>query len=161
MRWNKIKTKKWTLLVLSLFILLNLTDILTTVMAKIKHGEINEANPLYILTGSFFIMFAFKVALTFIIVFFLWYTFKKHYPMARYALFILVAIFTYFLFFVSVNNYLIYKEPVDSLALNYIPEDERINMAEEVIVVPQLKLFLFCIATFFVFTRLDNENRKL
>ncbi len=111
-----------------LFVVVNITDIITTVLAKSKHTMDYELNPLFAITNSAFAMYTFKI---FGVLFLLWYMIRRYpidvSPFYRYFMMYVIVLFFVILVGASVNNYLFYKTSVEDLG-DPIPREQKVEV---------------------------------
>jgi glycerol uptake facilitator-like aquaporin len=143
-----------------MFLLVNIADMATTLMAAMKHSRINEANYVYLLTHSFFLLVIFKFALVFVIVCFFVYTINKS-DVAAYSIFMLIVILTIVTLNVTVNNWQVVEASKNAPeVINEIPTEQLIEMQKQQIVNPQLHLYLFCVISYFLFSKIGRDKQK-
>ena len=108
-----------------LFIVLNITDVITTLMAKSKHTMAFEINPIFAITNSAFVMYSVK---TLGVLFLLWYMLRRYpldkSPVYRYFMIYIMVLIAFILVGATVNNYLYYKTPVEDVG-KPIPREEK------------------------------------
>lgn len=113
------------------FVFFNISDILTTIYAGNKHGFEYEMNPIYIMTGSIYIMFIIKIIIVWALVYIME---KKYYRLTptitRYIFIYAMVLLTILLMSASIGNYKIYLE--DNPGRPYTTE-EKIEYQKEII----------------------------
>lgn len=120
-----MRIKIYIFLLLS-FIIANILDIISTVMAGLKHGFEYEVNPIYIYTGSIWPMFIFKIVITTALVLSLTMYYNRWPMLVRYTLVYIVVIITLYMSIVVVNNFSIYKMDTKEIGRS-LTNDEKIQ----------------------------------
>ena len=153
--------------VIGVFLLVNITDIITTVLAGSKHGFSNEANIFYIMTGSLALTFILKWAMVFFFIALFLYKYDRWKTIVRYAFFLFVSMLIMTLFVVSVNNYLVYKTPVEayrtvmikSYGNETVTKEQKMEYTRQRYSNPLTSLLMFCMITFMFYNWIENERK--
>lgn len=152
--------------VIGVFLLLNITDIITTILAGSKHGFKYEGNLFYQMTKSLTLTFILKWIIVFLIIAVFLYFYDKRRTIVRYVIFLMISMMIVTLFVVTVNNYLIYKQPTGEYEAGIekrfgeeISREEIKEYQKERFTDPLTSLFAFCIITFMFFNWIENERK--
>lgn len=154
------KSKRVTLrnTFLFLWVAFNIIDIITTIVALVKHGYQYESNLIYSVTHSLTLLFSLKIIATLLIV----YTFIKIYPrmgciLHRYCMIYAFVLIVFIFGFASINNLIYYNSPVGELGESMTLEEKAKFNAKAAVemtyltqigpknmqIVPLLPLFVF------------------
>lgn len=117
-----------------LFILGNVLDYITTILATSKHGIEYESNPVYILTGNIWVLYIVKLILVSVLVLSItkYYSRNKS-PHSRYFIVYIIVFLTPLLFGVAVNNYAIYNLDTEIIPPPP-PDDVKLEMYKEILI---------------------------
>ena len=153
--------------VIGIFLLLNITDIITTILAGLKHGFKYEGNLFYQITKSLTLTFIIKWIMVFLVIALFLYAYDKWRTIVRYVFFMIISMMIMTLFIVSVNNYLIYKQPVnvykegiERVFGEEISREELKEYQKEKFTNPLTNLFAFCLITFMFYNWVEGERNK-
>ncbi len=117
-----------------LFVVVNITDIITTMLAKSKHTMDYEVNPVFALTNSSWIMYTLKILG---VIFLVWYMVRRYKvdksPFYRYFMMYVIVLFFVFLVGATVNNYLYYLTPVGEVGPPPITTEQKLESMEYMI----------------------------
>lgn len=147
---NHPKTK----LLVGIFILISLLDTVTTLIVKFKQPAFNETNPIYLLTGSIYLMLLCKfIVVFFISLFFLkWYSKPPIY--ARYLMIVYILILTFGQLTASFSNISasnLEPEKTIEIAQQYTTEMKMEYYKESYTEVPRYSIVSFFIILFIIF----------
>lgn len=122
---------KWTAIVLC--VVFNVTDIITTIMAQLKHSHVsNETNPLFVWIPSFYFIFIVKIIF---IGWFIWFMVKYYHKLevawGRYIYVYLLVLLTVLTMGASTNNYAIWQLPQEQVT--QVSDEQKIEAYKDAV----------------------------
>ena len=157
-------TKKYlTSLLLISFILFNALDIIITILIKHKFSAFNELNPIFLKTGSMFLMFGVKLIVIGLLVGLFFYYKKIPHEAYRYGLVLVILSLMFYLVPIVVSNFLIYNlQPFDIRVTTQL-STEKLNMIREEKQQERNTLnldynFILAFSSFLIFKRIEREH---
>lgn len=124
-----MKIKLWAVLII-LWIFFNITDAVTTIIAKYTLPYFNESSPIYVWGFGLWTLLLLKLFVTYVLAWNLLNKYNKRYPIfLRYFLVYFVTLLTVLLAFVTINNIEVLNMPKENI--KEIPAEVRLNIYVE------------------------------
>ncbi len=151
------------------FVLLNLADMITTLMCYYIKPDFNEINPVYLLFGNIWVSLLISKGLVLCIVLVYFWLLKNKSEIVKYVL-VLVIILGCLLLYVAVNNNIkLIQEPwlssettesikVYAAEMNMSEESVKLEIYKQEYSNPFFKSVLVIFGIFIIFLRIRKEN---